>query len=276
MVKKIMTKYSDKRRNNMAQTQTLITATDYNASQALIADVLGLGENGWGIPLIQSNPTDAGRRVYAGNWNGLLGDINLVNNHIYGQPSSISYVTSSTTITAQYSNDILSISDQLSSDLVRYTCDPVNFLYNTLTNTTTQYSDSVSLRTLPWGANGITSITHKMVISWANRLSARYYFNEGNYLIYKPYYSGTTGLNDLDTEWATFIDWVEPQPWIYGHEKFTEYRTTTTNWSSGTLEISLIARLSTDDKSIEVDVTYLNNASADLILSPTVGIYTIV
>jgi hypothetical protein len=260
----------------MAQTQTLITATDYNASQALIADVLGLGENGWGIPLIQSNPTDAGRRVYAGNWNGLLGDINLVNNHIYGQPSSISYVTSSTTITAQYSNDILSISDQLSSDLVRYTCDPVNFLYNTLTNTTTQYSDSVSLRTLPWGANGITSITHKMVISWANRLSARYYFNEGNYLIYKPYYSGTTGLNDLDTEWATFIDWVEPQPWIYGHEKFTEYRTTTTNWSSGTLEISLIARLSTDDKSIEVDVTYLNNASADLILSPTVGIYTIV
>jgi len=274
MVKKIMTKYSDKRRNNMAQTQTLITATDFNVSQSLIADVLGLGENGWGIPLIQSTPTDAGRKIYASSWNSLLADVNLVNKHIYGTPSVISNVTSSTTVTSQYSNDMLSISSQLSDDLVRYTCNPSQFLYNTLTNTTTQYSDSVSLRTLPWGANGISSITHKMIVSWANRLSARYYFNEGNYLIYKPYYLGT-GLNDLDTEWAAFIDWLDYQPWIYSRDTFINYRTTTTNWTSGTLEISLVARTSSDDKSIAVEVTYLNNASADLILSPTVGVYII-
>jgi hypothetical protein len=113
-----------------------------------------------------------------------------------------------------------------------------------------------------------------MVVSWNNRLSARYYFNEGNYLNWNPYYSGT-GLNDLDTEWVNFFIWLGPEPWRYDHSLFTEYRSTTTNWNSGTLEIKLVATISSDDKSIEVDVTYINNASADLILTPTVGVYNI-
>ena len=259
----------------MAQTQTIITATDYNESHALMLDVMGLGENGWGIPLIASNPTDPGKLVYSGTWNAILDDINLAHKHIRGIATSTSYVSSSTVITAAYSNQIVSITQNLNDDSVRYTCHPSQFFYNNLTNTTTQWGDSVSLRTLPWGANGVTSITHKMVVSWSNRLSARYYFNEGNYLNWNPYYSGT-GLNDLDAEWVNFFTWLGSEPWRYDHSKFVNYRSTTTSWTSGTLRINLVAGISSDDKSINVKVDYINNASANLILTPSVGVYNIV
>ena len=35
-----------------AQVQTVITATEHNQSYSAALDVLGLGENGWGLPLI--------------------------------------------------------------------------------------------------------------------------------------------------------------------------------------------------------------------------------
>lgn len=254
---------------------TIITATEYNQSYSLVADVLGLGENGWGIPFTSSNPVSIGNRVYAKSWNDLLADINYANKHIYGTNSSIDYVVTGTTvITAQHANDMLSLITALGDENLRYTCHPSNFVFNPLTNSTTNYSDSVSLRTLPWGANGTTAIEHRMVASWSNRLSARYYFNEGNYLSYSPFYSGI-GLNDLDAEWVHFIDYLGPGVWKYDHHHFTNYRTTTTNWTSGTLEIIISASIASDDKSVSVDVKYINNASADLILTPTVSIFNI-
>ena len=258
-----------------AQVQTVITATEHNQSYSAALDVLGLGENGWGLPLIASNPRSSPQRIFAADWNNLVRDLNFANKHIYGADSAIAYaVTGTTVISASYVNSILDLATQISDDNVRYTCAASNFVLNPLTSSTTNYSDSVSLRTLPWGGNGVTSIKHTMVVSWPNRLSARYYFNEGNFLKYDPFYSGA-GLNDLDTEWAAFINYLGKDSWKYGHTEFTNYRSTTTNWSSGTLEIIVSAYISADDKSIEVDVEYINNASADLILTPTVAIWNI-
>jgi hypothetical protein len=254
---------------------TVITATEYNESHLLISDILGLGENGWGMPFSASTPASSGNKIYARSWVNLLDDINYANKHIYGTKSTLDYaVTGTTVVSAAYANSLVDLATSLSSEEVRYTCHPSNFVFNPLTNSTTNFSDSVSIRTLPWGANGTTMIEHTMVVSWPNRLSARYYFNEGNYLVYNPFYSGV-GLNDLDTEWDRFFTYLGENPWKYTHHQFVNYRTTTTNWTSGTLEIIVSASIATNDKRITVDVQYINNASADLILTPAVSIFNI-
>jgi len=254
---------------------TLITATEYNESHELASDILGLGENGWGIPITKSNPVSQSRMIYGNSWVYLLDDLNFANKHIYGIDSTLNYViTGTTVVSASYANSIVDLATALSDEEVRYTCHPSNFAFNNVTNTTTQLSDSVSTRTLPWGANGTTMIQHTVVYSWPNRLSARYYFNEGNYIVYNPFYSGL-GLNDLDTEWDRFFSYLGENPWKYNHHQFVNYRTTTTNWTSGTLEIIVSASIATDSTSIDINVQYINNASADLILTPAVTVFNI-
>ena len=122
----------------------------------------------------------------------------------------------------------------------------------------------------------LNNITHKVVTTFPNRLAARYYFNLGCYLTFVPYYQGT-GLNDLDVEWAEFIDHLRApeQELRYGRNEFINYSSTVTSWSSGTLSVSFAAAKSVNETEIEFTTIYSNNASAALIVSPAVATWSI-
>jgi hypothetical protein len=250
----------------------LIDHNDYNTTQAILEDIMGIGENGYGLTSILSNPVALNRKINTSSWNVLLADMNAVHQHITGSFTSTQQVTTSTPIMSNMLNAIYYNTVALEPN--RYHCDPSQFLISDGASSTIFYNNGDSVRSLPWGV-ATSAITHHVVTQFPNRLAARYYFNLGCYLTYTPYYSGT-GLNDLDAEWANFIDYLRvAQPYTYDRQKFVSSDSTTTEWSSGTLFVSITADRSDDQASIDFTVIYRNNASPNLLISPAVGIYSI-
>jgi len=131
-----------------------------------------------------------------------------------------------------------------------------------------------SIRTLAWGANDITQISHQITCRFRSRLAARYYFNQGNYLTWKAFY--TVGfVNDLDAEWANFIDYLSiSDDYRYGRAEYV-VGDSLTEYSSGTLYINVIANKSDDEARIDFTIQYGNVATPNLLISPAVGIYNI-
>lgn len=269
-------------------TSQLINDSDFNAIQTIVDDVMGLGENGWGLAIYNSNPVTVTDKVRAFDMNNLIGDVGIIHTHITNVNTSTSYVVTGTTLvnTATF-NQLKTTSDYYSSDLRRYTCHPSQFAEsNTLTHDVLFYAGGVngstSTRSIIWGETTETSvrvISHKLVASWPTRLQARYYFNQGSYISWKPYHFGD-GLNDLDTEWANFIDWLNaPQNlYRYTRNEFVNYEGalgTSTYYTSGTLQVTVQAIKATDEKSVEFNIELTNLDTADLIVTPAVAYYNI-
>ena len=257
---------------------TTATHLDFNLAQSNMEEILGLGENGYGLALIASVPAEESQTAWAQAWNNLLFDINIVNRRITNTSTNINnLVTGTSLITASPMDAMITTSTWLLDASRRYTCHPNQFYVDPVSNTSTLItSDSTSTRTLPWGANGTNIITHRLIASFPDRLAARYYFNLGSYLTFIPYYEGT-GLNDLDAEWADFIDYLRApnKTYTYRRDDFVNWSSTTTNWTSGTLAVSVVANKSTDETRVEFIITYANNATATLIVTPAVATWQI-
>ena len=257
---------------------TLITATDYNNVHLSLHDILGLGENGYGLPLIDSDPIDTSGNVTitAFQWNHLLSDVNKVYQHITNVLTSTQVIVTGTVVSSSFIDGVEPAVEWCYDNARRYTCHPSQFYVDPEANTSTFYADGVSLRTLPWGILE-NSITHRVLTQFENRLSARYYFNLGCFLTFTPYYEEDTGLNDLDAEWADFIDYLRApaQEYRYSRSDFITYSSTVTSWSSGTLSVSVTADKSVDESAVEFIIVYSNNASATLIVSPAVATWAI-
>lgn len=260
--------------------ETTGTTTGFNQGVDKVKDILGLDSNGWGLPIIDSRRIEgANYRANVLQWNRLLDDVNQINLHVYGTVTNITSATTSTQIVGTLLEKI----DEL--DAVRYTCHPSQFQYSTVTNTSTIVSDSSSVRSLPWGFS-TSSITHQVVVGFIDSVAAGYYFNQGNYLTWKPYYliSNTTTIsssvsrivNDLDGEWANFIDDIIGNgSYIYDRDKFINYNNTTTYWTSGTLHIELNAAITGTNNVILFTALYYNDSVTALSVSPSVGLYPI-
>ena len=261
---------------------TVINSALYNNNLSLVEDVLGLGENGWGLPLLAAIPTADGRRITAVSYINLLKDINVAHTHITNASSSTVAATSSTIIGANYTNELSNIVNWLYDDTRRYTCHPQQYFQLNLVGggTTSNIAAPLgaSTRTLAWGSVSASQIEHHVTCRFRSRLAARYYFNQGNYLTWAPYYTTGSGfINDLDAEWANFIDYMleSEQEYTYGR---TEYLVgdSTTAYTSGTLYINIIANRSTDQATIDFTIQYGNVASPTLVISPAVGVFNIV
>ena len=253
---------------------------DFDIIQNNLQTILGLGENGYGYISINSRPVAPRELIERNRWNNIVDDIDTINLHILNTTSGIAYVTTQTVLTAAYYNSLETRINYLMDNSRRYTCHPSQFLVDPRAGSTTWVSGGDSTRTLAWGANETTQITHKVVTSFRTTLSARYYFNDGAYLTWKPYYINNTStfVNDLDAEWVNFIDYlnVPGREYTYGRYEYNNYDSTTTNWSSGTLRISLVADRSTERDRIDFTINYSNISTDDLIINPNVGIYAIV
>jgi len=261
---------------------TTITHVEYNDTYTLMEEVLGLGENGWGIPLLSSAEVLSGKRVLASNYNNLLKDINVAHRHITNAATSTSAVITGTTIiSASYINELSSVSTWLHDNSRRYTCHPNQYFLVDLVgggNTATIVAPlGTSTRTLAWGANDVVEIEHHVTCGFRSRLAARYYFNQGNYLTWRPYYNTGSGfVNDLDAEWANFIDYLNEAGNEYRYGR-TEYLAgdSTTAYTSGTLYINVIANRSDDQARVDFTIQYGNVATPNLLISPAVGVYNI-
>lgn len=261
----------------MPSSGTIISITDYNTAQAKLQDILGLGEDGYGLPIISTLPLETSQVGSVEQWNRLIDDINVARVHITNTSTNTSHITTGTSIIATTVTNLLSDVDWLYNH--RYTCHPSQFYSSvstgTIVSTSTFFSNSTSTRTISWGTT-VTSITHEIVVGFPARLLARYYFNLGSYLTFIPFYSGSL-LNDLDGEWANFIDYLRnpANEYKYDRDKYVNYTSTVTVWTSGTLSVSVLAEKDVDERVIKFTTRYSNSNSISLYITPSGSTWTV-
>jgi len=250
-------------------TGTTVYSSDFNSIQSIISDIRGLGENGYGLTV--SSPTVVGSLISADRANRLLSNVSTVYKHITNITTATSTVTTTSTtstsiVKARFFNDIKAMADYCLAN--RYSAHSTQLVVSVSTSST---------RTLPWGANGTTSIIHKSRVVWATRLAALYYFNQGNYLSWVPDYEATP-INDLDVEWATWINYIvatSGQEFRYNRSNFVAGSVTTRNYTSGTLRINVIAVKSPLETAVDFTVTYQNVDNPLLVVVPAGWAYRI-
>jgi hypothetical protein len=252
-----------------------VNNNDYNDIQVILDDILGLGENGYGMPQLRSSPLSTGARATANQWNALIGDLNTVRYHITNAGTSTAYfITGTTVVNSATINNLYADAYLLQNSAQRYTCHPSQF-YTTSSNRTIFSKNSLSLRTKYWGTD-TNSISHQVVATFPNPLTARYYFNLGSYLNFVPYVQGAA-INDLDGEWLNFVNYLRASgnEYRYTHGEFVNYLSTTTTINSGTLQVKILAEKAIDETSVKFTITYKNNASSTVQLVPSASIYNI-
>ena len=250
-----------------------ILKTDFNNAQAILKDVLGQGENGYGRSTITSDPVEITQVATADQWNRFIRDLNLVHKHVTNvNTSTLNVNTGTDRVTASTVTNLISSVNYVSDAVRRYTCHPSQFVV--YQSTSTFYYDSTSTRTLTWGVDQ-TLITHEVVVSFPTRLTARYYFNLGSYLTFVPFFQGNL-IADIDGEWATFIEYINQPAQQYRFDR-TKYLagSAVTTWNSGTLSVSILASISADEKSIKFTTSYSNSDSTTVYITPSGSTWTI-
>ena len=259
---------------------SFIAASDYNDIYAIVSEVIGVGDNGYGLNLFYSQPVSPQYIASVEQWRNLQYDLNTAHIHITNTSTANTLISTSTTITAAFINEMWNAANYINAN--RYTCHPEQYI-DTATNTVLYTVNGVSDRTstTPWGdPSGETSITHEVNVVWASRLLQRYFFNTGGELEWNPYHTGDSvtanSLTELDTAWANFInDIQELGGWVYDRDTFEIWTTTSTEYTSGPLKISVLADKETE-RSIRFTVTMTNTDSPGLEIEPPTGYYNII
>lgn len=251
---------------------TSISSSTFNIAQEKLQDILGIGEDGYGLPYILSDPISYTNRVSSQSWNFLLQDVNTIHRHITNQSTS-SYITlnTSTILYASTVTNVFSNIDWLYDSTRRYTCHPSQFFTtgtNVLPTTSTFTLGGVSTRTTVWGIDP-TSLSHEVVATFPTRLRANYYFNLGSFLTFDPFVSGTS-YSELDTRWITFVNYmnVNSRKYKYDRAKF-QYNSTLTTFTSGTLSVSILAEKINVGKSIKFIITLSDSENTNVYINPT-------
>jgi hypothetical protein len=263
-------------------TSTTIQAVHYNDVHNILTEVIGVGENGYGISSFLSNPVTNRNISTASQWRRLQFDLNTAYKHITNQfiipPGTIT--TGTTITTAALTNQYWTAANFVLNN--RYTCHPSQYFVDPTTLANINTTEGTSTRTLVggWGLDPESAITHKVNVTWASRLTTRYFFNCGGKFEWKPYHTNTSttglSLNDLDEEWASFINhFQQAETYVYDRQTFEDWVTTSTIYNSGTLRISVLADQETD-RNIRFTFTFTNIESADLVVIPSTEYYNII
>jgi hypothetical protein len=270
-------------------TGTVVTNAAYNELADVVREVLGVGENGWGLYGTWTTPITDSIPVRASSWDNLVKDlinncyhhitnINTTTNTYASVLDGVSTATTNTTVGVDLHNRLKEIADYVLAN--RYTCAEEQFFVDPATGAKINFTGGVSERTLSWGIDQRT-ITHIARIRWANRLVAKYFFNTGGYLTWQPYYG--TGLNGtIDQEWSDFIDIVRADQEDrtnevkYDRAAFNAQSagSTQTNfkvYTQGTLYMKVDVFKSSDAEYVDFIVTYGNTDSPLLVVEPTTG-----
>lgn len=270
-------------------TGTTITNVAYNELSDIVLEVIGIGEDGYGLYDAWTTPITSSMPIRARSWDNLIRDlinncyhhitnINTTTNTYASVLNNISTATTSTTISVDLHNRLKEVADFVLAN--RYTCAEEQYFVDPVTGAKINFTGGVSQRTLPWGVTK-RSITHVARVRWANRLVARYFFNTGGYLTWKPFY--TDGVNDtIDQDWSNFIDAVRlqmedpAQELRYDRAAFVSQLPGTTSTvasytDGGTLYMNVEVFKSSGADYVDFTVTYGNNATTLLTVTPSTG-----
>lgn len=268
---------------------SLVEMGDYNLIYENLEQVLGPNEDGWGLYSTFSTPVTKTVRVRGLDWRNLQRDlIQVAYLHITNTTtvltSAVQFPTTSTLITADFHNQLYNTSTWVLAN--RYVCAEQQYA-------PLNVSGGQSSRTVVWGVEQ-NQIVHKVKVVWASRLSARYFFNTGGYLTWNPGHSDN-GINDLDQEWANFIVSINndqlTNPLKYGRDRFINQTPGTTStlytvndtgikaepdptYESGTLSVTVDVFKSENEEWVEFQVSFANNDSALLVVTPAVGYWS--
>ena len=251
-----------------------VAVSDYMDSYTIVNDIIGIGENGYGIPLLVSGPVTTKTQIKVRDWNYLQRDLNSIYIHVTDASTATTTVTNTTTVSSTLSNTVYAQTNEIESQ--RYTCHPNQFFADPVTNETWNTTNGTSTRTISWDMDATAEITHKVNAAWTTPLTARYFFNQGGYFIYKPFYANTGTTATIDTQWVSFIDYVKNQGGFqYTRPYFVNADTSlvTKSWSSGTLRISLAVERNAAKNEILFTVKYKRR---DLEIVPNRGYWNIV
>jgi hypothetical protein len=260
-------------------TGNTIISADFNYIQSIVEEVMGQGENGYGMSDISSIPVSEYNKVGIKEWQALSRDLGIILKHItnYTTSSGISGITTGTLIIAKSHNIAASGAEYALAN--RYECHPAQYFLDPVTGNSVVYSTSSS-RTAAWGIE-VREVHHSVRVSFPTRLIARYFFNLGSYV---QWFAGdeNNGLNDIDGEWANFFDYINTAKiYTYSRNQYTNYNSTMTVYNSGTLQVQIIATIvgSISDpeygNAIDFNFYYLNLDSALLVVSPAVSYWEI-
>lgn len=262
-------------------TTTTIAAVDYNDIHNLVFEVIGVGDDGYGLNLLRSSPVTDKNIASALQWQRLSLDLNSAYTHITNTSTLTSIVTGSTVISADLTNQFWAAANYVTTN--RYVCHPQQYYIDPTTLANINTVEGTSTRTLStgWGLSPAeTDITHIVNVTWASRLTARYFFNSGGVFEWKPYHTNTSttvdSLNDLDEEWASFINHFQnAETYVYDRQTFEDWTTTSTVYNSGTLRINVLADKETD-RNVRFTFTFTNIDTPGLTVIPTTEFYNII
>jgi hypothetical protein len=258
-------------------TPTYFETTAYNTSYAIISDILGMGDNGYGLANFSARVVTTSTKIKASSIYSIADDINRASRHIYNTSTlTLTVVTGTTVVNGGVFDAIYDAARAVNDN--RYVCHPDQYYSDAGGNI--RLEGGTSTRVTVWGVNGVYGIEHQVQVTWLTRLLARYFFNLGGVFVWRPYYV-PPGLNDIDSQWARFIDDLNAldasgYPYKYTREDYIRYSSTVTTYvNTNTLSISILAERSVAEDQILFTITYANSDNGDLIITPSVGYHPI-
>jgi hypothetical protein len=176
----------------MAGQGTKIVATDYNAIQAIINNVMGAGSGtyGWGQTVLSSQVA-VNSKVTATQWNNLQTDLQNAYQHITGGIGSLTTASSSIKIAESDRAAYLAMAN--------YTNTYANSLSYSTQSSTQLLQQGV--KTVAW--NG--TVTHTVTLTFLNASYARYFFNSGSVI---QFTGSLSGYSTTDTSYAKDQSWA--------------------------------------------------------------------
>jgi hypothetical protein len=179
----------------MAGQGTRILASDFNAIQSVIANVLGTGSGSKGYgQTVTSAPVSVGDKITAVGWQQLRNDLLAARQHQTGLDESGNLTPPSTGILVRY------------YDEAAYSAFAALIDTNSLVCSATQGS----VQTISTGtkSNWNGTITHTVTLTFANADYARYFFNSGSYIMFNASLLGfptNDGSTLVDNDWQTLL-----------------------------------------------------------------------
>jgi hypothetical protein len=169
----------------------LIQVADYNNIRDKMVLVMGTGANGYGQTDLVSSAATVNQVITEANWDALRADLLRARQHQTGvdESANLTNVTTASQVTESVFNQYDLFANAATTDR--------------LTIATNQgTAESLISTTLASKFN--TILYHKIVVTFANALAAKYFFNAGGQIRFSAYRSGTA-VNTKDTEWTNIL-----------------------------------------------------------------------
>jgi hypothetical protein len=191
----------------------LIQATDYNSFRQYVSDILGPTVTnelalGYGQTVSADTPVVANSTIVSATptttkqWVALYNDMLKIANHQGGASK-----TAMDLVTTAYNNNIKAGSIIQYSDMNLISGTILTLYNNRLNIAAGQYSDELlttSTRTAIWGSPSKTTVQHSFTVTFASSDAARYFFNAGGTIQFKPSLTGGDNTSQ-NNDWKAML-----------------------------------------------------------------------